>query len=82
MPILLVAVHFSEMSQFQFSFILKDMLRLNTGISPAFVFKRAKTALDSKLFALCFMDGDCSASGAATLWDKQMCLYARTASDL
>ena len=41
MPILLVAVHFGEMSQFQFSFILKDMLKLNTGISPAFVFKVA-----------------------------------------
>ena len=82
MPILLVAVHFGEMSQFQFSFILKDMLKLNTGISPAFVFNRAKTALNSRLGAGCFMDSDCSASEAATLWDKQGCLYARTASDL
>ena len=39
MALLLTAVHVSEMSWFLFSFILKEMLKVNTGIPPSFVFK-------------------------------------------
>ena len=66
----------------QSSLILKEMLKLNIGIPPAFVFKGTETASDSRLDANCFADGGCSASETTTLWDEQGRLYARTASDL
>ena len=71
----------ARVSRFQSSLILKEMLKLNMGIPPAFVFKGTETASYSRLVASCF-DGGCSASETATSWDEQWRLYARTASDL